>query len=317
MTNHRVEFDFEVEFTNGGNLRGQGFRLDIPGADISDGELADLIVADLRLLMAGEVRIHNKRILVEAHKRPDEPPGQGYRLIELSHRLQDGLVTYRGLPALRIDDHLSREASRSRYAAGTEFHIAHLDMVANTGTYLDVPFHRYPEGKDPSQVELRRLVDLPGVAVRAPFARRRAIGAEVFRDHELRGRAVLVDTGWSTRWGTESYFEGHPFLTEEAARYLTASRAALVGIDSMNIDDTSGGSRPVHTLLLGADIPIVEHLCHLDQLPDDGFTFTAAPPLFRGIGSFPVRAYARCQTWFACGNTKHGLTERRTQTRFP
>jgi arylformamidase len=296
MTDHRVEFDFDITFTNGGNLRGQGFRLDIPGADISEEDLGDLIVSDLRLLMVGEVRIHNKRVFVEAHKRPDGTPAQGHRLVELSHVLQDGLVTYKGLPALRIGDHLSREASRSRYSAGTEFHIAHLDMVTNTGTYLDVPFHRYPEGKDPSQVELHRLVDLPGVAVRAPFRLGRAIGAEAFRDHELRGRAVLVDTGWSAHWGTESYFEGHPFLTDEAARYLIACQAALVGIDSVNIDDTAGGSRPVHTLLLGADIPIVEHLCQLDQLPDQGFTFTAAPPLFRGIGSFPVRAYARCQT---------------------
>jgi kynurenine formamidase len=293
MNEHRVEFDFDVNFTNGGSLHATGFRLDIPSDDITEEALADLLVGDLRLLMVGEVRIRNKRILREPHRRPTRPAAGGGQWVELSHILEDGLVTYPGLSALRITTELSREASRQRYAPGTEFHIAHLDMVANTGTYLDVPFHRYPDGEDPSQVGLERLVDLPGMCINLATTDRRAVEADDLRRRELRGRAVLIHTGWSKNWGSEAYFKGHPYLTEGAAEYLVSCAPALVGIDTLNIDDISGGERPVHSRLLAAGILIVEHMCNLERLPDDGFTFTAAPPRLRGVGSFPVRAYAK------------------------
>jgi len=213
--------------------------------------------------------------------------------VDLSHVVTDGLVTYKGLPAPIICDYLSREESRTRYAPGTEFQIGKIEMVTNTGTYLDCPFHRYADGKDTSQVALDRLADLDGVVVRAPFAQGLAVDAGFFADRELRGRAVLVHTGWDARWNSEAYFTDHPFLTEDAAAYLRACGAALVGIDSMNIDDTRGNARPVHSTLLAAEILIVEHLCNLGQLPDHGFRFSAVPPKFAGVGTFPVRAYAR------------------------
>jgi kynurenine formamidase len=292
-TDHRVEFDFDLDFTNGGGLHAEGFRLDIPGEDISEADLIDLLVADLNLLMVGAVRIRNRRILTESHRRTDRRAGDRPRWVELSHPLQDGMLTYPGFPPLRITDYLSRVASRERYAPGTEFHIAQIEMVANTGTYLDSPFHRYPAGEDLADIGLDRLVDLPGTKIDADPSPGQAVEVEALRGYELRGRAVLVRTGWSKHWGTERYFQGHPFLTEGAAGYLQDCGAVLVGIDSLNIDSTSGGSRPVHTLLLGAGIPIVEHLCNLEALPVEGFTFSAPPPRIKGVGSFPVRACAR------------------------
>jgi kynurenine formamidase len=243
--------------------------------------------------MVGDVRIRNRRILQEQHRRPTRPTAEGAPFVELSHILEDGLVTYPGLSALRITAELSREASRQRYAPGTEFHIAHLDMAANTGTYLDVPFHRYPDGEDPAQVDLDRLADLPGTRIDVATSGRRAVEGDDLRGRELRRRAVLIHTGWSKNWGSEAYFKGHPYLTEGAAEYLVSCAPALVGIDTLNIDDISGGERPVHSRLLAAGILIVEHMCNLERLPDDGFTFTAAPPRLRGVGSFPVRAYAK------------------------
>ena len=215
------------------------------------------------------------------------------QLIDLSHTIFDGLVTYKGLPAPLICDYLSREASRKNYAAGTEFQIGRIDMVANTGTYLDCPFHRYADGKDLSQVELERFVDLPAVTVRVPFRERIDVTAADFTGVDVKGKAVLVHTGWSEHWNTPAYFENHSFLSAEAATHLRDSGAVLVGIDSHNIDDTrTKNSRPVHTTLLGAEILIVEHLRALEQLPYEGFTFTAAPPKFKGVGTFPVRAFA-------------------------
>ncbi len=227
--------------------------------------------------------------------------------IDLSHTIHDGLETYPGLPAPKICDFWNREDSAAHYAAGTSFQIGRIDMVANTGTYLDAPFHRYEDGPDVAALELEQLADLPGVLVDAP-AGARAIGPCVFEGLDLAGRAVLVRTGWSRHWGTAAYFEGHPYLTAEAAEYLRARGPALVGIDSLNIDDTSGGERPVHTMLLGAGILIVEHLCNLDTLMKSasakgaaetynavatgGFAFTAAPVKVAGMGSFPVRAFA-------------------------
>jgi kynurenine formamidase len=215
------------------------------------------------------------------------------RLIDLSHVIEHGLETYRGLPAPVISDFMSRTDSRGHYAPGTEFHIGKIEMVANTGTYLDSPFHRHADGADLSQLALEQLADLEGVVVRAPVERGRSIDAGAFGKLELRGRAVLVHTGHDRHWRTERYFTGHPFLTEAAAGLLVERGAALVGIDSLNIDDTADGRRPVHTRLLAAGVPIVEHLTNLGALPDAGFRFSAVPPKVKSFGTFPVRAFAR------------------------
>ncbi|HVG82192.1 MAG TPA: cyclase family protein [Methylomirabilota bacterium] len=214
------------------------------------------------------------------------------RLIDLSHDVEHGMVTYKGLPAPIVCDFLSREDSKRIYAPGTEFHIGKIEMVANTGTYLDAPFHRYADGKDLSELALESVADLDAVVVRAPMERGRAIGPEAFAARALKGKAVLVHTGWSRHWRTDRYFEGHPFLTAEAAALLRDQGAALVGIDSLNIDDIAGGQRPVHSTLLRADIPIVEHMTGLDQVPDAGFRFHAVPVKVKKFGTFPVRAYA-------------------------
>lgn len=201
------------------------------------------------------------------------------------------MVTYKGLPAPLICDYLSRQASREHYAEGTTFHIGKIEMVANTGTYLDSPFHRYADGKDLSELPLASLVDLPGIVVSAPGSHR-ALDLDLFRGLELAGCAVLVHTGWDRHWRSEQYFEGHPYLTAAAAGFLRDRGARLVGIDSLNIDDTADGARPVHSTLLGADIPIIEHMRGLDALIGKRFFFHAAPVKIKGFGTFPVRAYA-------------------------
>lgn len=221
----------------------------------------------------------------------NRPPKQS-RFIDLSHTVEDGLVTYKGLPAPIICDYWSREESRAHYEAGTEFQIAKIEMVANTGTYIDTPFHRYEWGKDLSQVEPGQFAGLDGIVIRADYRQTSEIDASFFKDKPLRGRAVLVHTGWDVNWNKEVYFENNPHLSEDAASFLKESGAALVGIDSLNIDNTHGGSRPVHSLLLAANILIVEHLCNLGELPDQGFSFYAIPPKFKGVGTFPVRALA-------------------------
>lgn len=217
------------------------------------------------------------------------------RLFDLSHTVEHGMITYKGLPGPMICDFLSREASKARYAEGTTFHIGKIEMVANTGTYIDSPFHRYAAGKDLSELALESIADLEGVVFRARVAQR-AIGPELFSEVDVQGKAVLVHTGWAKHWGSEQYFEGHPFLTGAAAEWLQASGAALVGIDSLNIDDTASGERPVHSILLGADIPIVEHMCHLEHLPHAAFKFHAVPVKVKHFGTFPVRAYAVVET---------------------
>lgn len=201
------------------------------------------------------------------------------------------MITYRGLPAPIICDYLSREESRQHYAEGTEFQIAKIEMVANTGTYLDSPFHRYADGKDLSQLSLSSIADLEGVVIRAKNSHGQAIDASQLRQAEIKDKAVLVQTGWDVHWGSEKYFEGHPFLTSDAARYLADAGARLVGIDSVNIDDIRDLSRPAHSILLRANIPIVEHLCNLEALPDEGFKFFAVPVKVKGMGTFPVRAF--------------------------
>lgn len=214
------------------------------------------------------------------------------RRIDLSHTIEDGMITYKGLPAPIVCDHLSREQSRALYAEGTEFHIGRLTMVANTGTYIDSPYHRYADGKDVSGLDLDEVAELEGVLVRVDGMKDRAIDRGVFASIDVRGKAVLVHTGWDRHWRTDHYFEGHPFLTEDAALHLRDNGARLVGIDSLNIDDTADLRRPVHSILLRAGIPIVEHLCGLEQLPDAAFRFSAVPVKVKGMGTFPVRAYA-------------------------
>src|SRR6266704_613213 len=214
------------------------------------------------------------------------------RLVDLSHEIEDGMVTYRGLLAPTISDWLSRDASQTRYAPGTTFQIGKIELLANTGTYIDAPFHRYEGGQDVSDYPLQAVANLEGIVVRATERAGRALDAAVLRGLDVGGKAVLVHTGWDVHWRTERYGSGHPFLTRAAAEHLIAAGAALVGIDSLNIDDATDGARPAHTRLLGAGIPIVEHLCGLRELPEAGFRFFAVPVKVRGMGSFPVRAFA-------------------------
>ena len=214
-------------------------------------------------------------------------------LIDLSHVIEDGMTTFKGLPGPHICDYWTREQSAEKYDDGSSFQIGRIDMVANTGTYVDSPFHRYAEGRDLSELPLESLADLDGIVVRRPFAKGLAVDVDAFDGLDVRGRAVLVHTGWDRHWRTEAYYSDHPFLTAAAAEWLAVNLAAFVGIDSHNIDDTAQRARPVHTALLGADIPIGEHLTGLDRLPDSGFRFSAVPPKVKGMGTFPVRAYAR------------------------
>ena len=286
----RVRFDFEVDFSNGGGIQGQDFRLDIEGEDIGDEELADYIVRDMQLLMVGEVRILGKQIIEEPHKRV-APARDGGQTIDLSHEVEDGMITYKGLPAPVICDYLSREESRSHYAEGTEFHIGRIEMVANTGTYVDAPFHRFADGRDLAGLPLASLADLDTLVVRHDTGRGSAVDRGAFEGLDVAGKAILVNTGWDANWRTDAYFEGHPYLTAEAARFLADSGVALVGIDSLNIDDTDDGRRPVHTVLLGEEIPIVEHMRGLENLPDRGARFFAVPVKVRRLGTFPVRAF--------------------------
>jgi len=214
-------------------------------------------------------------------------------LIDLSHTIEHGMITYKGLPVPVISDYLSREDSRRHYERGTEFHIGKIEMVANTGTYLDSPFHRYEDGKDLAQLDLRSLADLEGVVVRAQHSSGRAITAQTLEQVDVKARAVLFHTGWDAHWRTEKYSAGaHPFLTADAAEYLADLGATLVGIDSYNIDDTIDGRRPAHSILLAHGIPIVEHMCNLSKLPDAGFRFFAVPVKVKDFGTFPVRAFA-------------------------
>jgi kynurenine formamidase len=301
MIDKRVTFDFSVEFSNGGGIQGQGFRLDIDGDTITDDALAAYIIKDLRLLMVGKVDILNKEIIEEPHKRASNPgdatPAHiDLSVVDLSHTIENGMITYKGLPAPIICDHISHVQSRESYAPGTEFQIGRINMVANTGTYIDTPYHRYPGGTDLSTTPLPNTANIPGVVVRMTGVKGRAIDWTNFAAVDVCRRAVLVNTGWDRYWRTDRYFEGHPFLTKASAEYLRDQGAVLVGIDSLNIDDTSDRTRPVHSVLLGAGIPIVEHLTNLSALPIDDFIFSAAPPKVVAMGTFPVRAHAILKT---------------------
>ena len=224
-------------------------------------------------------------------QQPDstEKPMTG-TFVDLSHVIEHGMTTYPGLPGPTVSDHLTRDASRDHYAPGTEFHIARIDMIANTGTYLDTPAHRYAEGFDLAGLALGSVADLPGIALTAT---ERAIGPELLEDLDIAGKALLFATGWDRHWRTERYgAPDHPYLSRDTVSGLVDAQVALVGIDSVNIDDTRGGERPAHSGLLAAGIPLVEHLTGLDRLAGHSFRFFAVPVKVRGVGTFPVRAFA-------------------------
>jgi kynurenine formamidase len=214
------------------------------------------------------------------------------RIVDLSHVIEHGMTTYKGLPGPHICDFWEREGTAKNYDDGSTFQIGRIDMVANTGTYLDSPFHRYADGIDLADLPLPSLADLPGIVIRRPWENDIQVGVAAFQGRDVADKAVLVHTGWDRHWRTDRYGIESPFVTAEAADWLIEHGAALVGIDSNNIDDVRGRSRPVHTKLLGAAIPICEHMTNLGSLPDGGFRFSAVPPKVRGMGSFAVRAYA-------------------------
>ena len=301
---YRAHFDFDLRFANGGGLAGTGFRLDLPSAEATEDEIARLLVTHLGLALVDEVELRGLRIVAEPHRgsrgvetAPDAATDvRDTRVIDLSHPIRAGLVTYPGLPAPTITPHLTREASRTRYAPGTEFAMDVIHLIGNTGTYLDSPFHRYAEGADLAGLDLSSLVGLRAEVFHledAWDAARRGIRSVTLADRDVHGAAVLLHTGWDRWFGRPEYGSGAPFLTGEAAQWLIEEGALLIGIDSLNIDDTeSGGERPAHSLLLGAGVHVVEHLTNLGALPPRGARFTAAPPAVEGFGTFPVRAFA-------------------------
>ena len=301
MTEYRASFDATITFSNGGDLAVHGFRVDVPAADIDDAGIAALFVASLGLLMTDAVELRNVQVFAEPHKgtrggpaeHVADAPAPGGRLVELSHVIRPGMVTCPGIPGPEITPFLTREASRGSYAPGTEFAIDRITMVGNTGTYLDSPYHRFAGGADLSAVPLERTADLPAVVVRLSGSRRRDIDAQAVAAVDVRGKAVLLHTGDDARFGTPEYGSDAHFLTRDGAAWLAAHGPALVGIDALNIDDTADGERPAHTLLLAAGIPVIEHLTGLDQLPPTGASFTAVPLRVQGLGTVPVRAFAR------------------------
>ncbi len=297
MIDYRAVFDARVTFANGGGLTAQGFRLDLPSRSLDKREIGRLFVQHLGLAMVGSVELENLDIVEEAHKGSrgiDAPPRwDAPRVVDLSHRIREGLVTYPGLPAPVIRPHLTREESRGRYAPGTEFQMDVIEFIGNTGTYLDSPFHRYGDRPDLAGLDLASLVDLPTEVFHLADLGERGIPAEVFWDRDVRGKAVLLHTGWDRHFGTPAYGTGAPFLTAAGVEHLVREGAVLVGIDSLNIDDTeSGGERPAHSGLLAAGVHVVEHLTRLEELPPSGARFFCAPPAVEGFGTFPVRAFA-------------------------
>ncbi|QIG39207.1 cyclase family protein [Microbacterium sp. 4R-513] len=301
MPDYRAHFDFQISFANGGELAGTGFRLDLPSADLDEAAIGRLLVQHLGLALVDRVELRGLRIVEEPHRgsrgvASGTVTDAATRVVDLSHRIRAGLVTYPGLPAPTITPHLTREDSRARYAPGTEFAMDVIHMIGNTGTYLDSPFHRYADGADLAGLDLSTLVGLRAEVFHLEDAwtpEHRGIRAETLLDRDVRGAAVLLHTGWDRWFGRPEYGKGSPFLTEEGTRHLIDAGAVLVGIDALNIDDTeSGGERPAHSLLLDAGIHVVEHLTNLGSLPPSGARFTAAPPAVEGFGTFPVRAFA-------------------------
>ncbi|TFV96738.1 cyclase family protein [Orlajensenia leifsoniae] len=302
MSEYRARFNAEVAFINGGDLRVSDFRLDLPSATVTESELAELFVRHLGLALVESVDITGLSVVEEQHKGSrgtDAHASTSAHVVDLSHTVSAGLVTYPGLPAPVITPHLTREDSRAKYAPGTEFALDVITMIGNTGTYLDSPFHRYEGGTDLSGLELETLVGLRAEVFHlddvdwGTDAATRGIPASVFFDRDLAGSAVLLHTGWDVHFGQPAYATGSPFLTEAGVRHLVDAGVTLVGIDSLNIDDTeSGGERPAHSLLLDAGIHVVEHLTNLGAVPARGARFTAVPPKVADFGTFPVRAFA-------------------------
>ena len=326
-TEYRAHFDAVVTFVNGGELIASAFRLDLPSPELDSDAVGRLFIRHLGLALVKDVQLSELRIVEEqhrgsrgigsevpdaesgdAHAKHDEQAGrveragrveqtrrvaQATRIVDLSHTIRAGLITYPGLPAPQIVPHLTRENSRAVYSPGTEFEMDLITMIGNTGTYLDSPFHRYANGADLAALSLPSLVGLRAEVLHVADSTTRDIGAEVFLDRSIEGAAVLLHTGWGRHFGTPSYAVGAPYLSESGAQYLADQGATLVGIDSLNIDDTeSGGSRPAHSILLAAGIHVVEHLTNLGELPARGSRFTAVPPKIEGFGTFPVRAFA-------------------------
>lgn len=308
MPEYRAHFDATVQFVNGGGLTAKGFRLDLPSAEVGPGDASTvsintadvgrLFVRHLGLALVASVEISNLTVVEEQHRGsrgiPTPPAASSGRLVDLSHSIREGLITYPGLPAPVVTPYLTRTKSRATYAPGTEFAMDIITMIGNTGTYLDSPYHRYENGADLAGLDLETLVDQPAEVFHLTDATARGIPAAVFYDRELRGKAVLLHTGWDRYFGTAEYANGAPFLSGEGAAYLVDQGVTLVGIDSLNIDDTeSGGERPAHSALLAAGIHVIEHLTALDALPASGSTMTAVPPKVERFGTFPVRAFAR------------------------
>jgi arylformamidase len=304
MTDYRVVFDAELTFVNGGGLLANDFRLDVSSPEVTEADVGNLFVRHLGLLMVDEVRVTDMRLIEEQHKGSRYPvdevsqyQGAGKqtqstptRLVELSHPISAGVITYPGLPGPEITPYLTREASRERYAEGTEFAIDWIKMLGNTGTYLDSPFHRYADGTDLAGLPLEVVADLPVIVARLVDAGRE-IRREALVVYDVAGAAVLLHTGWDQHWGTKAYGKDAPFLTEAAAQFLADAGARLVGIDSVNIDASEGGERPAHSILLGGGIPVLEHLTGLGEVPVTGARLHAAPPRVKALGTFPVRAY--------------------------
>jgi arylformamidase len=312
---YRAELDFEIAFANGGHLSGEGFRIDIDGPDLSDDELSAALIRDLGLLMADEVRISQRRIFPDRHKRAVPrvtpiPAGAVVRHADLSHVIKNGMVTIPGFPAPRIQaQSVSARLPPGRYAPGVSFAIGEISLCGNTSTYLDSPRHLLPAGDDLAALPLDRLADLDGIVIDltgmggadsdgagldGPAPRGREIGPGLLLPYDVAGQAVLLRTGWDARWGSAEYHSGFPFLTAAAARHLADAGAVLVGIDAPNVDDTDDPERPAHAVLLAAGVGICEHLTGLGALPGSGFKFSAVPPKVAAFGTFPVRAYA---TW--------------------
>lgn len=300
MPEYRAHVDAVIQFANVGSLSTEGFRLDLPSADASADDISRLLVQHLGLTLVGSVTLSNLEIVEEQHRgsrgveaAPAQSAAPSRRVVDLSHVIRAGLVTYPGLPAPTITPHLTREDSRAKYAPGTEFAMDIITMIGNTGTYLDSPWHRYGDGADLAGLDVGTLVDLRAEVFHVTDIGSRGVPASVFWDRDVRDSAVLIHTGWDRHFGTPAYASGSPYLETAAVEYLVGQGAALVGIDALNIDDTeSGGERPAHSGLLAAGIHVVEHLTNLGALPARGARFTAAPPAVEGFGTFPVRAFA-------------------------
>ena len=296
---YRAQFDAAVAFSNGGGLSAEGFRVDVPHADVTPSEVAELFVTSLALLMVEHVDITELTVFAEPHKGnrggPSDHSGHDLRAstpVELSHRIEPGMTTYPGLPGPEITPHLTRADSLRAYNGKAEFTIDRISLLGNTGTYLDSPFHRYADGTDLAELPLECFADLDAVVVRTAGSGVCAADVGHVAAVDVAGKAVLLHTDGDRAFGTPEYAENAPYLTARAARLLVDRGARLVGIDAVNIDDVDDPHRPAHTVLLAAGIPIVEHLTGLGQLPPTGARFTAAPPRLSRFGTFPVRAYA-------------------------